>query len=142
MRIITDDLLIGCGGLRMASALTSSTLPPRPTTNPRRDMFSFFGAQGTGSHRLREDAGELSDHLTGGFLTDGIELYRSLGAVTHGSCELIGLEDCRTLDVILVTADELRQRGLVPSTRPSPLPPSRDPRRWCSRTTDPTSWPR
>ena len=79
-------------------------------------MSLFFGAQGTGSHRLREDAGELSDHadLTGGYLTDGIELYRSLGAVTHGSCEMIGLEDCRSLDVILVTADELRQRRLRP----------------------------
>ncbi|HEX5194984.1 MAG TPA: hypothetical protein VFW09_19475 [Solirubrobacteraceae bacterium] len=40
------------------------------------------------------------------YLTDGAHLYRNLGRL-DGSQELIGLEDCMSLEVLLVGRDEL-----------------------------------
>lgn len=40
------------------------------------------------------------------YLTDGAHLYRNLGDL-DGSRELIGLEDCMSLEVLLVGRDEL-----------------------------------
>lgn len=42
------------------------------------------------------------------YLTDGVELYRLLGAVARGACELIGMENCRSLEIVLVPISELR----------------------------------
>jgi hypothetical protein len=47
---------------------------------------------------------ELRIDLTSGYyLTDGDSLFRSLGRTPDGA-ELVALEDCRSLEVILVTA--------------------------------------
>ena len=79
-------------------------------------MSWFFPTQSTGSHQAAQDAGDPLDRdaRTGGYLTDGVELYRSLGAITLDPCQMIGLENCRSLDVILIAADELRRRRLHP----------------------------
>jgi len=79
-------------------------------------MSWLFPAQSTGPHRAGEDAGDVLDHdaQAGGYLTDGVELYRSLGAITLGPCQMIGLENCLSLDVMLIAVDELRRRGLRP----------------------------
>ena len=69
------------------------------------------------------DAGQA-----GGYLTDGVELYRSLGPITLGPSRMIGLENCRSLDVVLIAIDELRGRRLrpvIPATdAPTGPPPS------------------
>ena len=44
------------------------------------------------------------------YLTDGLHLYRNLGPV-DGSYELIGLEDCLSLEVLLVSSAELCDGG-------------------------------
>jgi hypothetical protein len=79
-------------------------------------MSWFFPAQSTASHPVDEDAVQSVDQdgQTGGYLTDGVDLYRSLGPITLGPCQMIGLENCRSLDVLLIAVDELRRRGLRP----------------------------
>ena len=78
-------------------------------------MSWLFPAQSTGSHQAGEDAGDALDHAQAGdYLTDGVELYRSLGAVTPDPCQMIGLENCLSLDVVLIAVDELRRRRLRP----------------------------
>ena len=42
------------------------------------------------------------------YLTDGTKLYRSLGAIAGGMGQMIGLENCRSLDVIIVPIGEVR----------------------------------
>jgi hypothetical protein len=84
-------------------------------------MSRFFPAHSTGPHPVSEDTGEAHDHdaQTGGYLTDGVDLYRSLDAITLGPCQMIGLENCRSLDVVLIAVDELRRRRLrtvIPAT--------------------------
>jgi len=46
------------------------------------------------------------------YLTDGVHLFRLLGAFSGGDSALLGLEDCRSLSVILVSAEDLRDAGL------------------------------
>jgi len=75
-----------------------------------------FAAKSRASHPASQHAGETCDHdgQSGGYLTDGVELYRSLGAITLGPSRMIGLENCRSLDVSLIAVDELRRRRLRP----------------------------
>jgi hypothetical protein len=47
-----------------------------------------------------------------GYLTDGINLYRYLGLIANGN--LHGLEDCRTLEVTLLTNSDLDALPLCP----------------------------
>ena len=78
-------------------------------------MSWLFPAQSTGPHQAGEDAGNALDHAQAGdYLTDGVELYRSLGAITPDPCQMIGLENCLSLDVLLIAVDELHRRGLRP----------------------------
>lgn len=79
-------------------------------------MSWFFAAQSRSSHQASEDAGDDPNHgrHAGRYLTDGVALYRSLGPITLGPSEMIGLENCRSLDIILIAVDELRQRQLRP----------------------------
>jgi hypothetical protein len=46
------------------------------------------------------------------YLTDGVNLYRSLGAIAGALGQMVGLEDCRSLDVQLLPIGELRTPGL------------------------------
>lgn len=77
-------------------------------------MSRFFTAQRAGSHPANEAGGMVldDDGQASGYLTDGVDLYRSLGVITRGSSKLVGLENCRSLDVVLLPIDELRTRGL------------------------------
>ena len=52
------------------------------------------------------------------YLTDGVELYRLLGAVAGGACELVGLENCRSLEIVLVPVAEFRDRWRTVSWGP------------------------
>ncbi len=46
------------------------------------------------------------------YLTDGVDLYRFVGAITGGGGQLIGLENCRSLDVTLWSIGQLHARRL------------------------------
>lgn len=46
------------------------------------------------------------------YLTDGVSLYRFLGAAAGGLGEMIELEDCRSLAVAVVPIGDLRARRL------------------------------
>ena len=50
--------------------------------------------------------------LASRYLTDGVHLYRFLGAIDSGIGEMIGLENCSSLDVMLLPIGELRARRL------------------------------
>jgi hypothetical protein len=50
--------------------------------------------------------------VPGTYLTDEIFLYRVTGSVGRGAASRIELEDCFGLDVVSVSADALRARGL------------------------------
>lgn len=52
------------------------------------------------------------------YFTDGVELYRWLGEVEGEPIPLVGVENCRTLDVVLMPLAEFEARDLrlvVPS---------------------------
>jgi hypothetical protein len=76
--------------------------------------MSWFALQSSDSHASGDDSGEAIDRdcVAGRYLTDGVNLYRSLGPITLGPSQMIGVEDCRSLDVILIAADELRGHRL------------------------------
>ena len=58
---------------------------------------------------------EADRYLTDGYLTDGINLYRVVDALRAAPGRVIvGVEDCHSLELILVRADELRALGLRP----------------------------
>jgi hypothetical protein len=49
------------------------------------------------------------------YLTDGSNLYRIVDGLGSSFGEtVIGLEDCRTLEVILIALEDLRALGLCP----------------------------
>jgi hypothetical protein len=62
------------------------------------------------------------------YLTDGIELYRLLGALTDGACALVGVENCRSLQIMLIPVSELsaRFRAVLPSGVGQPPDPGHD----------------
>jgi hypothetical protein len=84
-------------------------------------MSSFFPAQSGDSHPVKSEAGAAFDAelRAGRYLTDGVELYRSLGPIRLGPPELVGLENCRSLEVVVIAADELhgdRLRDVTPAS--------------------------
>ena len=59
---------------------------------------------------------------TSSYLTDGRTLYRYVGGVPSGTSELVALEDCRSLKLLLLSLDELRAlrlRDVDPATSES-----------------------
>ena len=46
------------------------------------------------------------------YLTDGVNLYRSLGALASAMGQMVGLENCRSLDVLLLPIGQLCTCGL------------------------------
>jgi hypothetical protein len=62
----------------------------------------------------RIDAAAVTDYTgqTARILTDGVNLYRSLGAIAGGMGQMVGLENCRSSDVMLLPIGELRTRAL------------------------------
>jgi len=64
--------------------------------------------------RVVADTGAAADFagLESRYLTDGINLYRCLGRIGSGRGEMIGLEDCSSLELMLLPMRELRARRL------------------------------
>lgn len=62
--------------------------------------------------RDARDPRAVADEDCGRYLTDGVNLYRFLGAMASGMGEMVGLENCRSLDVMLVPIGELRARRM------------------------------
>jgi hypothetical protein len=56
-------------------------------------------------HAAHNDA---ADTERGRYLTDGVHLYRAVGTFGEAA-KLVGLEDCQSLDVILLAAKEVRR---------------------------------
>ncbi len=56
------------------------------------------------------------------YLTDGVELYRMLGKVARGACEMIGMENCRSLEIVLVPISDLTRGRLRAVGAPSVTP--------------------
>ncbi|MGZ4187876.1 MAG: hypothetical protein ACXVVQ_22850 [Solirubrobacteraceae bacterium] len=48
------------------------------------------------------------------YLTNGTNLYRYVGGVPSGTGELVALEDCTSLKILLFDLDELRTLALRP----------------------------
>jgi len=48
----------------------------------------------------------------GSYFTDGTNLYRLLGPISAQHEDLVGIENCRSLDVMLMPAAELRHHRL------------------------------
>jgi hypothetical protein len=49
---------------------------------------------------------------SGRYLTDGVELYRLIGPIGPDASGYVGIEDCRSLAVVLVSLDDLQKRRL------------------------------
>ena len=52
------------------------------------------------------------------YLTDGVKLYRYIGGVPHERGEIVALEDCESLKILLFDLDELRTlrlRSVIPA---------------------------
>jgi hypothetical protein len=77
-------------------------------------MSTLFRARSSNQQQGADDGGVFVDHEghAGRYLTDGANLYRFLGAVPSGLGEMVGLENCRSLDVMLLPIAELRARRL------------------------------
>jgi hypothetical protein len=56
------------------------------------------------------------------YLTDGTKLYRYVGAAVSNTAEqLIGLEDCQSLEILLFDLEELRAHRLRPVIGPASI---------------------
>jgi hypothetical protein len=82
---------------------------PKLINNPYREAHE--------AHSPSEDAPHPSDG--GRYLTDGVNLYRAVGTFGETAATgLVGLEDCRSLDVILFAPEHLsRLRTVEPAAR-------------------------
>jgi hypothetical protein len=82
-------------------------------------MFArlFKGASG-GTTRTRTFAESIADRhgQVCRYLTDGVNLYRFMGSMVSRAGEIVGIENCWSLDIMLVPADELHSRSLRPVT--------------------------
>jgi hypothetical protein len=60
------------------------------------------------------DNGLVADHAgrLGQYLTDGVDLYRCLGGMLGDASQLVALENCRSLEVVMVPIEELRVQRL------------------------------
>jgi hypothetical protein len=79
-------------------------------------MSALFRARDSGFHPRSESDGPPVDRdaQAGSYLTDGVNLYQSLSAIVRGPSHMVGLEECRSLDVVLIPIEELHNRGLRP----------------------------
>ncbi len=59
-----------------------------------------------------DSSGDAAPSAQSRYLTDGKNLYRFLGAFPGGTAEMIGLEDCRSLEVILLESGALENLAL------------------------------
>ena len=79
--------------------------------------MSFLSrAASSGNPSARRDAGSGCDDADqpGRYLTDGINLFRHVGAISSGMGQMVRLENCRTLEVMPLPVGELCARPLRP----------------------------
>ncbi len=65
--------------------------------------------------QARDDADKIFDHWEPSgtaYLTDGVNLFRYVGGVPNGRSELVALEHCRSLNILVFSLDDLRALGL------------------------------
>ena len=48
------------------------------------------------------------------YLTDGVNLYRIVAELAGGDGPMVEIEDCRSLEVVLLPVDEMPRDGLWP----------------------------
>jgi hypothetical protein len=98
----------GSGALPRSSQTQQTQLR---TAQQEYTMHASFGhGQFRGTMRSASSGDSAIIERTGSetvYLTDGVRLYRILGPIDDDNGYVIAIEDCRSLDVILVQADEL-----------------------------------
>jgi hypothetical protein len=102
-RITRDDPVVS--GYQVDQSLL------RPERSDR--MATVFGAQQKVSSEQVGDVARLlrrSEEHTSSYLTDGVRLYRFLGIMSAE--RLAEIEDCGSLQIMLVPVDELLQSAL------------------------------
>jgi hypothetical protein len=74
-------------------------------------MWALFCSRRGRSRRsvVTGDPGVDRDDRISDYLTDGVNLYRFLGSIAGRADELVGIENCSSLDILLVSRDELRR---------------------------------
>jgi hypothetical protein len=65
---------------------------------------------------------DVDAYAEGRYVTDGVDLFRLLEDASEDQA-MVALEDCRTLDVVLFTADDLRERMRPVEQRPLTVAP-------------------
>jgi hypothetical protein len=77
-------------------------------------MSTLFEAVSRPRKRGLGDARRQADQEahTSRYLTDGVNLYRFLGCLVGRAGRLAGVENCRSLDIMLVPIEELRSQQL------------------------------
>jgi hypothetical protein len=78
------------------------------------EMSTLFRAENTHIKDERAPAGVVAGQVDGVslYLTNEVFLYRVAGVADDGTGELVEIEDCYSLDVVLVSIADLRARGL------------------------------
>lgn len=73
-------------------------------------MSMSFRARSGGPPHGPDNADRVFDHWEPDrpYLTDGRNLYRYVGGVPSGTGEIVALEDCQSLKIVLFDLDELR----------------------------------
>jgi hypothetical protein len=93
----------------MARSITVPSVVAARYVRERRAMFARFRAFDSSNGR---DADRPATHRVGcepgRYLTDGVRLYRVVAALASPSGRaMVELEDCRSLEVVLMPADQL-----------------------------------
>jgi hypothetical protein len=91
---------------------------------------SLFRSRSDHGSDATEDRDMVFDHWEpdSPYLTDGTTLYRYVGGVPSGTGELVALEDCTSLKILLFDLDELRALALRPVGATASEPRSPEPR--------------
>jgi hypothetical protein len=85
-------------------------------------MSTFYRADNPRTADGPVPAGAIAGHIdgAGAYLTDEVFLYRVVRFVASGVDEMVELEDCYWLDVVLIPVRDLRARRLR-VVRPGPV---------------------
>lgn len=69
----------------------------------------------------RPHPGRLDSYLPHAYFTDGVNLYRFVGWIDRSVNAMFAeLEDCRSLDIVLVSVEDLARSVLRPVSTPVP----------------------
>ncbi len=79
-------------------------------------MFALFRDTADTGHRTGDAvSGGPADHRDDRYFTDGVNLYRMVDALGSSTGHaVVGLEDCRSFEVVLMTAAEFHALRLRP----------------------------